>query len=110
MFNGGNYPIKYDDFGSIQIFDNLVTDSFTRISYTDHWEAYLEHFDIDFYNDTSIRKVNALLDSIPLMDVTNEIANTKLLLDDNWTHDLPKEPPIFDIKRWPHWSHKSAIV
>ena len=30
---------------------------------------------------TSIRKVNALLDFILLMDVTNKIANTKLLPD-----------------------------
>ena len=48
---------------------------------------------------TSIRKVNELLDFISLMDVTNEIVNTKLLPNDEWTRDLPKEPPIFDIKR-----------
>ena len=35
------------------------------------------------------------------MDVTNEIANTKLLPDDEWTHDGGKKPPIFDIKCWP---------
>ena len=64
-------------------------------------EAHLADFGIDFYHEASIRKVNALLDFILLMDVTNEIANTKLLPDDEWTHDGPKKPPIFDIKRWP---------
>ena len=75
--------------------------SYSNILYTGHWEAYLEHFGLQFEGNTSIRKVNALLDSILLMDVTNEIANTKLLPDDEWTHDEPKESPIFDIKRWP---------
>jgi len=69
-------------------------------------EAYLEHFGIYFNDDASIREVNTVLDFVPLMDMTNEIANIKLFLDDEWTHDLQKEPPIFDIKRWPPGSQK----
>ena len=101
IFNGGNNLIEYDDSGSIQIFDSLVSNPFSHILYNDPLEVLLEYCGIDFYHDASIRKVNALLDFIPLMDVTNKIANIKLLPDDEWTHDVPKKPPIFDIKRWP---------
>ena len=61
---------------------------------------------IDFYDDAYIRE-NTLLNFIPLMDMTNKITNIKLFLDlpniydDEWTYDLPKEPPIFGIKCWP---------
>ena len=64
-------------------------------------KAYSTYFGIEFDDDTSIKEVNTLLDFVPLMDVTNEIAKIKLFLDDEWTHDLPKERPIFDIKHWP---------
>ena len=101
MFYNGNHLPEVVDFGSTLMLDNLVFNPFSHISYTDPLEGCLEYFGIKFDNDTFIKKVNALLDSILLMDVTNEIVNTKLLPDDEWTHDGPKEPPIFDIKRWP---------
>ena len=100
MFNDGNYTLEVDDNGSIQIIDNLVSDSFTQILYIDSLDAYLEHFDIDFDDDIAIREVNTLFDYVPLMDLTNKIVNIKLFIDDEWTHDLPKELPIFDIKCW----------
>ena len=90
-----------DDDGPTLITDDLVSNPFTLISLTDHLEAHVEHFGIKFYEGASIRKVNTLFDFIPLMDVTNKIANTKLLPDDEWTHNVPKKPPILDIKRWP---------
>ena len=64
-------------------------------------KACSAYFGIEFDDDTSVKEVNTLLDFVPLMDVTNEIAKIKLFLDDEWTHDFPKEPPIFDIKHWP---------
>ena len=99
MFHDGNYQPEVNNFGSLRLLNYCV--SYSNILYTDHWEEHLEHFDIDFYNDTSIRKVKALLDFILLIDVINEIVNTKPLPDDEWTHDVPKEPPIFNIKSWP---------
>ena len=101
MFHDGNYQPKINNFGSIRLLDNHVSDPFSHNFSTNLLEGYLENFGIDFYNDPSIRKVKALLDFILLVDVTNEISSTKLLPDDEWTHDVPKEPPIFDIKRWP---------
>ena len=100
MIHDGNYPPDIDGFGSIQICDSLVSDSLTLIPYTNPSGAYIEHLGIDFKDDTSTRKVNTLFKFFHLVDVTNVIAKHKLLLDD-WTHDVPKEPPIFYIKRWP---------
>ena len=89
-----------DDDGPTLMTDDPVSNIITLISSNDPLEGCLAYCGIDFYDDASIRKVNALVDFIPLMDVTNEIVNTKLLLDDEWTHDLSREPPIFDIKCW----------
>ena len=99
MFHDGNYQPEVNSFGSLRLLNNYV--SYSNILYTDHLEEHLEHFGINFYNNTFIRKVKALLDFILLIDVTNEIANNKLLPENEWTHDVPKEPPIFDIKSWP---------
>ena len=99
MFHDGNYQPEVNNVGSLRLLNNCV--SYSNILYTDHWEEYLEHFSLQFEDNTSIRKVKALLDFILLIDVTNKITNTKLLPDDEWTHDVPKEPSIFDIKRWP---------
>ena len=101
MVDDGNYPTDYGDFGSMRRIDSFVSDSCTRILSTDPFEAYLEHSGIGFNDDTSIRKINTLLNFVPLMEVIKENANIELLLDDELTHNLPKEPPIFDIKRWP---------
>ena len=100
IIHDGNHPPEIDDFGSIQIFHSPVSDCFPLISYPDPLRTHLEHCGIYFNEDTSVREFKTLLDFIPLMDVTNAIAKRELLLDD-WTYNLPKEPPIFDIKRWP---------
>ena len=68
---------------------SLVLDSLTQISSTDPLEACLAHFDTDFDDDTSIRE-NAFLDSIPLMDVPNEIAIIEPLHDVESTLTYPK--------------------
>ena len=101
VFNAGNHPPELDDVGSVQMIDNSVSDSFTQISSTDSLEACLAHFGIAFDDDASIREVNALLDSIPLLDVPSEIASVEPLHDVESTPDLHKEPLVLDLKPLP---------
>ena len=81
--------------------DSLVSDSFTQISSTGPLEACLAHFGIGFDDDATIREVNALLDSIPLMDVPSEIVSVEPLHDGESTPDLSKESPVLDLKPLP---------
>jgi len=101
VFNAGNHPPDLDDVGSVQMIDSLVSDSFSQISSSDPLEACLAHFGIDFDDDTTIREVNALLDSVPLMDVFSDVANAELLPDVESPPDLPIEPQVLDLKPLP---------
>ena len=96
-----NHLPDLDDVGSVQMIDNLVSNSFIHMSSTDPLGACLAHFGIDFGDDASIREVNALLDSIPLIDVLSEIASVEPFHDVESTPDLPIEPPILDLKPLP---------
>nr|XP_011459774.1 PREDICTED: uncharacterized protein LOC105350087 [Fragaria vesca subsp. vesca] len=71
IFSISKQPLENDEVGEVNLIDNLVTDTFHQSSIKDPLEACLVHFGADFDFDKSIEEVNALLDSVPLIDSAN---------------------------------------
>ena len=101
VFHAENYPPDLEDVGSVQMIDSLVSDSFTKMTSTDPLEECLAHFGMDFNEDETIREINTLLDSVPLMDAPSNVAMVEPLHSVESTPDPPKEPPILDLKPLP---------
>ena len=57
-----------DDLEEVNMIDMSVSHTFEEFLYESPWEKYLAHFRMNFDIKKSIKKVNTLLDFVPIMD------------------------------------------
>jgi len=66
-FQTSNLPLEMDDHEEVNMIDISVSHIFKESCYEDPLEKYLAHFEQNFDIDESLKEVNALLDSIPVI-------------------------------------------
>ncbi|XP_004297990.1 PREDICTED: acylamino-acid-releasing enzyme-like [Fragaria vesca subsp. vesca] len=102
IFSISKQPLENDEVGEVNLIDNLVTDTFHQSSIKDPLEACLVHFGADFDFDKSIKEVNALLDSVPLIDSANWKSKVEPLpLSSSPPIPSIVKPPKLDLKQLP---------
>ncbi|XP_028094375.1 uncharacterized protein LOC114294434 [Camellia sinensis] len=103
IFDISKQPPTEEEASIVCLIDSLVHDEFIESSYEDPLEACLAHFGCNLDIDESIEQVNALLDSIPVMNINKWQPKLALLLI-SLTSSLPSlvEPPKLELKPLPN--------
>ena len=68
VFHTSSQPHVMDDPEEVNMIDVSVNHTFEESFYENHLEKCLAHFGMNFDIEESIGEVNALLDSVPIMD------------------------------------------
>lgn len=71
FFNVVKQPDDYDDLAEVNMIDDLISESFVHDGSSDPLEVCLTRSGSCFDKDNVVHKVNALLDSIPMMNSLN---------------------------------------
>ena len=102
VFNVRQQPPETDDSFAVNMIESLVEESLQTVLNDDPLQTCLTHFGLDFDIEGSIRDVNALLDSTPILDPTKWTARVEPLpVPESKLVPSIEKPPQLDLKPLP---------